>query len=210
MKMKIEEIHISKYPLVIITDVHCHINRIDIIRAKHRNCDIICLGDITDLFSKVWTDFNKTVIEYFIKNKIPCLTGNHEAFIVGCDSGDSFVISNVSDKSMDYNVEPKHIEYLKSLPIGFKLVLPDGSNYLCYHNRPNDLWGFTNKKSLTAEQFKKTYPIEENTIGILHGHGHQSFIEEYENVKPKRFSIGAVKEKEYALLTENGIEFKKL
>jgi len=45
---------------------------------------------------------------------------------------------------------------------------------------------------------------------VIHGHTHKAFLEEYNNVKAKRYSVGALKFKQYAILTEQGIQFKSL
>ena len=211
--MNIEEIKITRFPLVIITDSHCHVKRIDDVRNKHPDSQIICLGDITNLFDEKKA-FNKHSIDYFIKNKIPCLEGNHESFIKACYSGDSFILSNVLINSSNiptYNVDEKiHIAYLKSLPRGFKLILPNGDNYLCFHHEPNNLWNFNDKNTLSGDRFKSIYPMDANTVGVIHGHIHKSFIEEYKYIKAKRYSVDALKFEHYAILTEQGIEFKSL
>jgi hypothetical protein len=173
---------------------------------------MISLGDITDLFSEKEA-FNKHSINYFIENEIPCLEGNHESFIKACYTGDSFVLSNVlvnTQNTPDYRIDEKiHLEYLHSLPRGFKLILPNGENYLCFHITPTNLWSMVEKNDLNTEQFVSTYPLDNNTVGVLHGHLHKSFVVEYEN-KVKRYSIGALKYKQYVLLTEEGIQFKSL
>ena len=211
--MKIEEIQVTRFPLVIITDSHCHIKRISEIKTLYPHSQFICLGDITDLFSEKEA-FNKHSINYFIENKIPCLEGNHESFIKACYTGDSFVLSNVlintqaiPDYRLDENI---HVNYLYSLPRGFKLILPNGENYLCFHHEPNNLWNFNDQNGLTGDSFKKIYPLDDKTLGVLHGHTHKAFAEEYKDVKAKRYSIGALKFKQYAILTEQGIHFKSL
>jgi predicted phosphodiesterase len=210
--MKIEEIQVTRFPLVIITDSHCHVKRISEVKSLYPHSQIICLGDLVDLFSEKEA-FNKHSINYFIENKIPALEGNHESFIKACYTGDNFVLSNVLINTQaipDYRLDEKvHVEFLYSLPRGFKLILPSGENYLCFHMKPSDLWSFVEKDDINTEQFISTYPLDNNTVGVLHGHLHKNFVVEYKN-KVKRYSIGALKYNEYALLTETGIEFKKI
>ena len=212
--MKIEEIQVTRFPLVIITDIHCHVKRISEVKSLYPHAQFICLGDITDLFSEK-ESFNKHSINYFIENKIPCLEGNHESFIKACYVDDKTVLSNVLmpwAKVPTFNLDEKiHIEYLKTLPRGFKLVLPDSSNYLCFHNRPKDLLSFTDSDDLTeTNQFLETYTVDDKTIGVIHGHGHKQFIKEYKGTQAKRYSLDALKFKQYAILTEQGIHFKSL
>ena len=211
--MIIETIQVIQFPLVIITDSHCHLKRIDEVRNLYPTAKLICLGDITDLFG-VKEEFNKHSINYFIENKIPCIDGNHESFIESSYSGDSFTLSNVLRDVRNiptYNLDESiHIKYLRTLPRGFKLVLPNGENYLCFHHEPYNLWNFNDKNGLTADKFKTIYPIDDKTLGAVHGHTHKAFVEEYEGVKAKRYSVGALKFKQYALLTETGINLKNL
>jgi predicted phosphodiesterase len=211
--MNIQEIKVTKFPLVIITDTHCSISKITRVRQLHKDCDIISLGDITDLF-KGPGDLNSRSIDYFINTKIPCLEGNHESFIKACYSNNydvmSHVIINPRSGNYRYDIdEAKHIPFLKSLPRGFKLILPDGRNYLCFHNRPDDLWSITEENQLMDSEFECLYPCDDKTIGVLVGHNHKVFTKIYHNGK-KRFGIGALKYDDYALLTENGIEAKRL
>lgn len=210
--MKIEEIQITKFPVVIITDTHCNIKRISEIKSLYPHSQFICLGDITNLFSER-EKFNKHSINYFIENKIPCIEGNHEKFILACYSKDHRTLGNVlfnTSKAPVYSIETGHIEYLKGLPTGFKIILPNGEHYLGFHHEPKNVWNFNDRGGLTGDRFKAIYPIEDKTVGVLHGHVHKSFVEEYEGVKAKRYSIGAVKYDQYAILTEDGIQFKKL
>jgi len=211
--MKIEEIQVTRFPLVIITDSHCHVKRISEVKSLYPHSQFICLGDLTDLFGEKEA-FNKHSINYFIENKIPALEGNHESFIKACYTGDSFVLSNVLINTQaipDYRLDEKvHVEFLYSLPRGFKLILPSGENYLCFHHEPNNLWNFNDQNGLTGDSFKKIYPLDDKTLGVIHGHTHKAFLEEYNNVKAKRYSVGALKFKQYAILTEQGIQFKSL
>ncbi len=210
--MKIEEIQVIRFPLVIITDSHCHIKRIAEIKTLYPHSQFICLGDFTDLFGEKEA-FNKHSINYFMENKIPTVEGNHESFIKACYTKDKSVLSNVlinTNKSPLFRIEQVHIDYLNNLPRGFKVVLPNGEHYLCFHNQPDDLWSFSDPDVFTPDRFKTVYLPDDKTLGVVHGHTHKVFMEEYENVKAKRYSVGALKFKQYAILTEEGIHFKSL
>lgn len=144
--MDVKEIEVSKFPLVIITDSHCHVKRISQIKSLYPHSDFICLGDITDLFSN-WESFNKESVKYFMENKIPCLEGNHESFIKACYTNDMSVLNNVliNCNPPKFNLDDVHLDFLRALPRGFKLNLPNGEHYLCFHNKPNDLWDLLKK-----------------------------------------------------------------
>ena len=199
----IKEIIVNKFPLIIITDTHTNIASIEKIRKLYPKNQIICLGDITFAFDKITRRNSQSIqsrrnsqsIQYFLNKKIPCLRGNHDDFIAD---------------STDFDITYEEKEYLKNLPIGFKLVLPNGKNYLCYHNRPEDLWSFT-EEAFKEFAFIKTYPVENNTLGVLIGHNHRHFIIDFPNINAKLICVGRLKkDNEYALLDENGVQFKKI
>ena len=208
--MVIKEIKIDKFPIVLISDVHCEIYKVRRIKSLYPHYKFICLGDIVDLYCKDVR--NKLTIQYFIDNDILTLEGNHDSHVSGVVNGNTILfLDNTNNIDIDYYKLPKHQgEYLKNLPRGFKLTLPDGKNYLLYHHFPLDLWGFIDKGKLTKEKFISDYNIDDTIESVIHGHLHQAFVEEFEGLNAKRISIGAVKFGEYAILDESGVHFKKL
>lgn len=219
--MTIQEIKLTKFPVIIITDSHCHVKRVNELKSQFPHQEFLCLGDVTDLFNKK-DAFNKHSLQFFMDTKIPCLQGNHEEHILAClnaENGDTLtqwkVLPRFDEYAAifdEYRVDKKHHEYLKTLPDGFKLILPNGKHYLCFHNRSRDKWSFTEEHTFTSvDEFVKAYPmIDGNTLGVLHGHGHKSFVKEYGLFPTKHYSIGALKFKEYATLDENGVHHKHL
>jgi predicted phosphodiesterase len=198
---KFQEINVTKFPLVIITDTHTNLTNIKLVRKQRPNSPIVCLGDITFLFAEFEDPSNELSVNYFIDNKIPCLQGNHDSLY---------------DK---YDFFKPQKDYLKNLPSVFRLVLPSGFFYLCYHNEPDDLW--CHRYELTEEEFVDTYPVDNPLVlGVICGHLHKSFIVDYPNIGKKRICVGQLcnsnhhtgmnDDANYALLTEKGIEFKKL
>ena len=181
-KIKVE------FPLTIVSDTHNNLK--DLRRIIHDNPNIISLGDFTSLFDKEGK-FNIHSIQFFKDKKIPTLKGNHEETV---QTMDSTLI--------------EHSEFLNQLPIGFKLILPDKTHYLCFHNRPNDLWTFYEKVP-SWEEFKEIYPIDSQTRGVIIGHHHFNRKIKYPNFLfyiVGRFQI----EKDYIVLDQQGITFKKL
>lgn len=196
---KIQEFKIDKFPVVIFSDSHCNINNIKKLQELYPNNLLLCLGDITFLFSEFNDERNAISTRFFMHNKIPCLMGNHDS---------------VYNK---YNLFQNEKDFLKNLPMGFKLILPNGKYYLLYHNEPGDLW--THYDYLNPNEFEDKYLIHENCLGIIQGHLHQNFVHEYKGIVTKRIGIGQLCNSNrhsdntggnYALLTENGVEFKKI
>lgn len=203
--MNIVEIKVTT-PLVIFTDSHTDILSIQKLLTIHHDCQFICLGDITNLWNENKDRANHTSIEFFTELKIPCLEGNHEAQLLACESGTGLLARDIFG-SADYDLTQQHIDYLRSLPRGFKLVLQNAT-YLAYHNSPRCLWSFT-KPPISKEQFVEKFPLHE-VDGILIGHQHTKFCAEFEGLSCKLHGIGALKFGEYAILTEKGLEHKRL
>jgi len=114
---RIGKIKIDKFPVVIFSDSHTNIVNIRRLQKLYPNSQLICLGDIT-FFPSTEGVWNKKSIDFFINHKIPCLVGNHDHFIAH-----EFL------NEADWELEQYHVSFLRKLPLGFKLVLPDGSYY---------------------------------------------------------------------------------
>jgi len=208
MNYNIVEIKVDKFPVVLVTDSHCDLFNIQRLRQQYKDNLIICLGDIVDLFNENKDNKNQESIEYFIKNKILCLEGNHEQQLVACESGNGLLARNIVG-SADYNLTQQHLDFLRGLPRGFKLILPDKKHYLCYHCKPKCLWSFV-PDIYTCTDFIREFTFNSDTNAILIGHHHKVFSLDFPDISCKLIGIGALKFGQYALLTENGIENKKL
>jgi predicted phosphodiesterase len=213
--MTIKEININRFPCVLFSDSHCNLANIRKLKELYPESPVISLGDFTFLFAKDGDEFNKYSIQYFIDNNIPVLEGNHESFLVASSNNDKFVTQRVLGKPPDFNLSKEHLQFLENLPRGFKLILPNGLNYYCFHNLPKDLWSFPDK--ITEEQFKHNYTFDSQTIGVIQGHLH---LNKVDNFSPRRYVVGQLCDgnhhtgqqngRNYLLLTEKGIEYKKL
>jgi predicted phosphodiesterase len=206
--MNIKEINIINFPVIIISDTHTNLANIRAVRSLYPNNQVICLGDITFLFAKPGGKFNSQSIQYFIDNKIPCLEGNHDQYVL-------------NETKFIHDVTTEQLKFLKKLPTGFKLILPDGRHYLLFHHLPNDIWGHKFKGDLSQGLFLDSYPIDEiKTIDVIHGHCHENFIEEYPYINQRRICVGQLCNKShhnngdsggnYLLITDKGVEFKTL
>lgn len=215
--MNIQEIHIDRRPVIVISDSHCNLSNIRKLKELYPNELFISLGDFTFLFAKEGEKFNEYSIQYFIDNNIPALEGNHECHISGVESGNHLLVLD-KNHTIDsgYNLPKHQIEYLSKLPRGFKLILPNGFNYCCYHNEPQNLWNFPD--NITKEYFKSNYIFDSKTLGVVQGHLHLNRVD---NFTPKRYVLGQLcgsnhhkpEEKSgnnYGLITEKGFEFKKI
>ena len=204
------DIELTHFPVVVFTDVHRDLDKVRALKTLYPHQPRYCLGDITDLFDCTGGD-NAATIAYFKENKIPTLMGNHEASIIADVLGNAgYVIQGIVKDN--YNVTKEAAEYLLTYPTGFRFKLPDGSHILCFHNKPDCLWSFT-ESSLTEDAFLKTYPVTSTTKAVMIGHNHKTFqnSKEYKTTKAYLQGLGPLrKEGVYALIHEDRIEIKKL
>lgn len=213
--MNIQEINITKFPILIFSDSHTNLSNIRKLKELYPDSQIICLGDFTFLFAKEGEPFNKLSIQYFIDNKIPVCEGNHESYIIAAENSDKFVTQRVIGKAPEFNLSKEHLQFLENLPRGFKLNLLDGHNYYCFHNEPKNLWNFPDK--IDEFYFRDNYISDKNSLGVIQGHLHINHID---NFIPKRYIVGQLSGKNhhtgdntggnYLLLTEKGLEYKKI
>lgn len=177
IKMTIQDIQLGKEPLIVITDSHTNLANIRKVKGLYPNSKIVCLGDFTSLWSKA-EPFNEYSIKYFIENGIQSLKGNHEEHIASCQRGGKQYIFRAIPSFGEYDISEESLNFICGLPTGFKLNWKDGYHWLCFHNRPNDLWSFTNKDTLDEHRFKQVYPVNDKTLGVIIGHQHTHFIRE--------------------------------
>ena len=196
-KNRILTIELETFPAIIFTDTHTDIQSIQKLQKLYPEDQMLCLGDITSIFSKGWNDANIRSIQFFMDSQIPCLMGNHDS-VVGFDNSPDYQDIPASQK-----------EFLKNLPRGCRLMLPDKTNYFCYHNRPDDLWSFTEKHTLSKSEFLNAYPVLPETRGVLIGHQHMNFVRDYGSVL--LIAVGRLSEDGYyALLDKGGVALMRL
>lgn len=207
INMTIQEINVKNFPLVILTDTHTNLANIKKLQGLYPFSQFICLGDITSLWSKA-EQFNEYSIKFFKENKIPVLKGNHEEHIAQCQRGGKQYIFRAIPSFGEYSISQESLDFIQNLPIGFKINLPNGKHYLAFHNRPNDLWSFTDS-SLNENSFRQIYPVNQDSLGVIIGHQHSQFVVNYGAQKlycvNQLAKIGC-----YALLTEHGLNFQNI
>lgn len=184
---------------VVISDIHGEYENVSKILNLYNNRLVICLGDITDLFNKNKTDKNQNTIDLFIKNKIPCVFGNHDLFVASEPNANT------------YNLNKQQIEYLRKLPEWLELKLSNGKTYRFTHYYTKDIWGFSLNQSSDYDYFKTIFELDKNQFSCLFiGHLH-TFFESFKNEATKLICAPALKYGQYLLLYEDGtVELKQL
>ena len=197
----------SDLPIVIITDVHNDLTSVKKLVQKYPGHQLICLGDIVDLF-KPDSPENRETITYFYEEGIPTLKGNHEEYIA-CElnrSGEAFPVNVLRKNIHPYDLDPATGPWLQELPDGFMIDLDDGKTVRCYHNRPNCKWSFTPATTLPADLIK-IYDLTQKHSKVIIGHQHKT--QRCLILGPPKcefHTLGSLKEtQEYGLLSRNGL-----
>lgn len=192
------DIDITEFPVAIVSDSHMDLGNLERLRAKYKQ--IICLGDITSS-NHPFSKGNDKSVTFFKKHGIPCLKGNHEQ-----------CIQDLKKKHVPfmYHLSETNLDYLASLPVGFRLHLPSGRNALCFHNHPNHLGGHTGSPRRFLDLFRN-YPIDSDTTFVATGHEHVGFCIGYKGFLCKFLRCPALKDGGYLELQNSySIEFKNL
>ena len=189
-------IHLN-YPILLISDVHCRIEKIDLIRAKHPEIkNRVFLGDLFE-FQFPQPGQNYKAGEWLVQNinEYVFVAGNH--------------CITVAKKRLDITEE--HFNLIaNNFYIVVKIELPNNKNLICCHSKPNDLWEFINP-GYTFREFEEDWAcVDENTLACCFAHTHRPMVHQFQETDTKLWNIGAARDGDYGIITEKGIEFKKL
>ncbi len=194
-------VKVESYPILIASDSHCNSDKLDAIKNKHP--EITTRFFIGDLFNFVdeWGRFtkedNKKTGEWLKKNINEwyfCL-GNHDH--VACREWWKYDI----DQTVFHLV-------VGNFPLSYDLVIND-KKYLLLHSKPKSLWDFINP-GYQFRELEEDFPNHEEYAGIIGGHTHKECRHTFLDTDTEIWQIGAARDGKYGILTERGIEFKKL
>lgn len=185
------------YPILLIGDAHCDVENIDKVKNKHSEItNRIFLGDLFDFIESAgnphagkWLEEN--ILEYIF------ILGNHDR--------ETFHTKN----ALKFEQKALINNYWY---VCVKIQTPDGKNYVLCHSKPNNLWDFINPGQYTFREFEDDFSlhVDENTIACINGHTHRAAKHVFQETDTEIWTIGAIKDRHYAILTEKGIEFKKI
>jgi hypothetical protein len=189
----IADIEVKSLPVGIITDSHTDLVNLE--KLKDKYSQLICLGDFTSTH-KVMGNENDNAVSRMRESGIPCLMGNHEAFIHKVKTG-------TWPLPFAYSLSRKNLDFIGGLPIGFRLLLPNDTTTLCFHNRPNDLGGH-GVSPMDVIDLISEYPIEYNTSAVVTGHNHLGLIRGYKELDVKFVRCASLKDGGFAEIDKDG------
>ena len=194
-------IHLASYPVIICADSHTHCDKLNKIKNKHPEItERFFLGDLfnfVDSNGRFSKEGNKETGEWLKKNinEWYFVIGNHCAVV--CREWWKYDIDEET-----YNLVAGRFQ------ISYDLVIGD-KKYLLLHSKPKSLWDFINP-GYQYRELEEDFPNYEEYEKIIGAHVHRETVHNFVDTDVQIVQIGAVRDNRYAILTERGIEFKKL
>lgn len=163
--------------IMLISDIHSNFEALKKIKLYIDKVDkVFCLGDILGYHCEV-----NEVIDFLKKEKIICILGNHDRYIISKED-----IKNKNESvlfGLDYakkHISRENLEWLKNLPTSISYILEDGSSIFCCHGSP---WDAT-EEYLYSNLEEKLKSLEEFNYNILaFGHTHRKYLKKTEDRK---------------------------
>jgi len=194
-------IKVESYPILIASDSHCNNDKLDAIKNKHPEITTrFFLGDLfnfVDLQGRFTKEGDKETGEWLKKNI------NEWYFVIG--NHDAVCVKNWWQ--YDINEETYNLVAGK-FQISYDLIIGD-VKYLLLHSKPKSLWDFINP-GYQFRELEEDFPNHEEYRASISGHCHKECKHNFIDTDFEIWQVGAARDGDYAILTENGIEFKKL
>lgn len=187
----------DNFSVLLVGDAHQSVTNINRAKINHPECSLkIFMGDLGDFIDPARNHIAYGWMERNIEDYI-FLLGNHER--------ESY------HRNLNITFEQKKLIESRWY-ISIKLKRPDEKYYVLCHSKPKDLWSFMNPGAYTFREFTEDFACaeDENCIACISAHVHRPAKHVFQETDVELWQIGAIKDKKYAILTEKGIEFKKL
>lgn len=174
--------------MIILSDLHGSFKTMLALLAKCPKDDIVICGDLCDRGSR-----SMQVVDYVIKNNIPCVKGNHEDMMVNAATdftADQIWQMNGGDKTLDSyrdengNIDTvkleAHRKWMENLPLylEFKDVKNDkGEHLVISHSSIGKVWDWNENKRLAQKNhfenvviWGRSPPVQAKGIYNVFGH----------------------------------------
>lgn len=178
--------------ILFISDIHSNYEALKKLDKYIQGVDkVFCLGDIIGYYCEV-----NEVIEYLRKNKIICIAGNHDRYIISENEIKGKILNESVWFGLEYakkKITLENLNWLKELPTSISYVL-DGISILCCHGSP---WDVTNEY-LYSNKLERLNQLKEFNFNIISfGHTHRK---ELIKLSKKKFilnpgSVGQARDK---------------
>lgn len=187
--------------VLLVADAHCEYKKLDAIKNKHSEITTrFFLGDLfqfVDSQGRFTKEGNKETGEWLKSNinEWYFITGNHD--------------HTVCKEWWKYDIDEETFNLVAGrFQISYELVVGN-AKYLLLHSKPKSLWNFINP-GYQFRELEEDFLNYEEYVKIIGGHVHREVVHNFVDADVEIVQIGAVRDNKYAILTEKGIEFKKL
>jgi UDP-2,3-diacylglucosamine pyrophosphatase LpxH len=190
--------------VLLAADAHCQYKKLDAIKSKHPEITTrFFLGDLfsfTDIKGNpCFTEDNKGAADWLKRNinEWYFTLGNHETAVLR--------------EWWRYNLDKEIYDLVAGkFRITWDLQVRD-KKYLLVHSKPKSLWDFINPGEYTERDFHEDFPNNEEYTGVIGGHAHRECVHNFVDTDCILYQLGAVRgQNKYAILTDEGVKFKKL
>jgi UDP-2,3-diacylglucosamine pyrophosphatase LpxH len=196
-------INLSNYGegILICGDAHTHTDKLDAIKNRHPDIkERFFLGDLltfTDSKGNLTKEGNKETCEWLKKNinEWYFAAGNHD--------------HATCREKWKYDIDQETYDLVAGrFQISYELRVGN-AKYLLLHSKLKSLWDFINL-GYQFRELEDDFPNYEEYKLIIGAHVHKEFVHNFFETDTQLVQIGAVRDNKYAILTEKGIEFKKI
>lgn len=154
--------------ILIISDIHSNYQALKELDYYIKSVDkVFCLGDIVGYHCEV-----NEVINYLRENKVTCIAGNHDRYLVSKKEIGEKVLNESVLFGLEYAekvITLENLNWLSNLPTSISYVLENISIFCC-HGSP---WNVTNEY-LYSNKLERLNELQEFDFNILcYGHTHR-------------------------------------
>lgn len=199
-KPSVNDYRAKSFNLGFVGDAHGHVHLLDRVRSTHSEVEQwFYLGDLVS-FQSPDCNLNKTAQEWFFENKdkFIFIKGNHD---------------HVTAKGL-INIDHSFAWELAQFHRYIKIILPNNRDLFLCHSKPKDFWSFIDIGLYSEREFIDDFceVIDEHaTKAVVIGHNHKQFTMNFEQSMTSIWSVGSIRDDgRYAILNENGIQYKKI
>lgn len=161
---------------VLISDIHANVVALDAVLADAKQFDydrIVCLGDVATTGPKP-TD----VLDRLIKNKITCVQGNADAWLLSPPKRETQTKGGLVDRWCQEQLTQAHRDYLAMMPPVSWIEFAPEARLFAFHGSPRN-----NRDRLLPttpeEQVDAWLSAYQQAKVIAAGHTHEQFIRRY-------------------------------
>lgn len=140
--------------IALISDIHgnfVYLSAVAEAISRHQPDRIFCLGDLVGYY-----DSPRQVIDWCIENKVTCVKGNHEKFLLGEIAVDPAKAHFYRSQVQSAELNDAQLQYLRALPEAVDITLA-GKRFYFTHSKPGDCVSYAYEVTDLDQSFLRDY-----------------------------------------------------